>query len=195
MASCVGNIAGSIQLNCASPLEGGYTGRGIYIPMEAVPVLTKDANNPRIVSAIALATGAKGVLIDNEGSNPFEGSSTTGNNDAGRPRFVKVLSMRMPERGAGFSKDVLEPLVKSGRGGIIILEKVDRVGDGSFEMIGTQSPAKVVDPSTVVRNESENGGAWTASMQSTEDYAEVVFFDTDYATTLTKFEALLANVF
>ena len=62
-------------------------------------------------------------------------------------------------------------------------------------MIGTQSPAKVVDPSTVVRNESENGGAWTTSMQSTEDYGEVVLFDTDYATTLAKFETLLAQSF
>lgn len=195
MASCVGNIAGNIQLNCNNPLESGYTGRGVYIPMEAVPVLTKDATNPRIVTAIALATGAKVVAIDNEGSDPFNGSSTTGNGDAGRPRFVKVISIRMPERGASFSKDVLEPLVKSGRGGIVILEKADRAGDGSFELIGTQSPAKVVDPSTVVRNESENGGAWTASLQSTEDYGEVVLFDTDYATTLAKFEALLAQSF
>lgn len=195
MASCVGNIAGNIKLNCESPIEGGYTGRGVYIPMEAVPVLTKDANNPRIISAIALATGAKVVEIDNEGSNPFDGSSTTGNGDAGYPRFVKVVTIRMPERGAEFAAEVLEPLVKSGRGGIIVLEKVDRVGDGSFELIGAQSPAKVVDPSTVVRNENENGGAWTASLQSSEVYAESVFFDTDYATTLAKFEALLALAF
>ena len=195
MASCVGNIAGSIKLDCTNPIEGGYTGRGVYIPMEAVPVLTKDANNPRIISAIALASGAKVVEIDNEGTNPFDGSNTTGNGDAGYPRFVKVVSIRMPERGADFAAKVLEPLVKSGRGGIIILEKLDRVGDGSFEMIGVQSPAKVVDPTTVVRNENENGGAWTASLQSSEVYAESVLFDTDYATTLAKFEALLALAF
>lgn len=196
MSSCVGNIAGNIQLNCESPIEGGYTGRGVYIPMEAVPVLTKDANNPRIVNAVAIASGAKVVAIDNEGSAPFTGSNTTGNGDAGYPRFVKQLAgLRLPERGADFAAKVVEPLVKSGRGGILILEKSDRVGDGSFEMIGTQSPAKVTDPTTVIRNENENGGAWTMTLQSNETYAEVVLFDTDYATTLAKFEALLALSF
>lgn len=195
MASCVGNIAGNIGLDCNSPISGGYTGRGVYIPMEAAPVLTKDASNPRIVTAVALATGAKVAKIDNEGATPFTGSTTTGTEENGRPQFVKTAQIMMPERGAAFAKDVAEPLVKNGRGGILILEKDDRVGDGSFEMIGTQQAAKVVDPSTVVRNEYENGGAWTATLQATEDYMEVSFFDTDYETTLAKFEALLALAF
>lgn len=195
MASCIGDIAGNIGLNCEHPISGNYTGRGIYIPLKANPVPTRDAQNPRIVSAIAIAEGANVVKIDNEGTTPFTGSATTGTNDNGRPQFVKTVQIMMPERGAEFAKNVLEPLVKSGRGGILILEKVDQVGDGSFEIIGTQTPAKVVDPSTVVRNEYENGAAWTATLQSTEDYAEVVLFDTDYSTTLAKFEALLAKAF
>ena len=195
MASCVGNIAGNIGLNCDSPIEGGYTGRGVLIPMEAVPVLTKNANNPRIIEAIALASGAKVVSVDNEGSTPFDGSSTTGNNDAGYVKFTKVISVRMPERGADFAAKVIEPLVKSGRGFIGIFEKVDRVGDGSFEVIGAQSPLKVVDPATVTRTESANGGSWVANLQSSEIYAESVLFNTDYATTLAAFEALLALAF
>lgn len=195
MASCVSNIAGNIGLNCKDPIEGGYTGRGVLIPMEAVPVLTKDAQNPRIISAIALASGAKVVAVDNEGSAPFDGSSTTGNSDAGYTKFVKVISVRMPDRGASFAENVVEPLVKSGRGFIGIFEKVDRVGDGSFEVIGAQSPLKVTDPSTVTRQENANGGAWVANLQSTELYAESVLFDSDYATTLAKFEALLASSF
>lgn len=195
MASCVSNIAGNIGLDCQSPIEGGYTGRGVLIPMEAVPVPTKDAQNPRIITAIALASGAKVVAVDNEGSSPFDGSSTTGNADAGFTKFVKVISVRMPERGADFAKNVIEPLVKSGRGFIGIFEKVDRVGDGSFEVIGAQSPLKVTDPSTVTRQENANGGAWVANLQSSELYAESVLFDTDYATTLAKFEALLASSF
>lgn len=195
MASCIENIAGNISLNCAHPISGGYTGRGVYIPMEAKPELTKDAQNPRIISAIALEAGAKVVRIDNEGATPFTGSSSTGTNENGRPQFVKTSQIMMPERGAAFAKNVVEPLVKSGRGGILILEKVDQVGDGSFEVIGTQAPAKVVDPTTVVRNEYENGAAWTATLQSTEDYAEVVLLDTDYATTLAKFETLLESAF
>ena len=196
MASCIGNIAGNIGLKCESPIEGGYTGRGILIPMEAVPVLTKDALNPRIIKTIAIAEAAKVVAVDNEGSAPFDGSATTGNNEAGYTKFTKTVIVRMPERGAAFAANVVEPLVKSGRGFIGIFEKVDRVGDGSFEVIGAQSPLKVMDPSTVTRTEAAaGGGAWQATLQSSEVYAESVLFDTDYATTLAKFEELLAKAF
>lgn len=195
MPSCIGNIAGNIGLDCTNPIEGDYTGRGVLIPMEAVPELTKDAQNPRIISNIAIATGAKVVSVDNEGATPFDGSQTTGNNDAGYVRFTKAIAIRMPERGADFAAKVVEPLVKSGRGFIGVFEKRDRVGDGSFEVIGAQSPMKVVDPATVTRQENANGGAWLATLQSTEVYAESVLFDTDYATTLAKFEALLAQAF
>lgn len=196
MVSCVGNIAGNIGLNCESPIEGGYTGRGVLIPMEAVPVLTKNVSNPRMISAIALAEGAKVVSVDNEGQTPFDGSQTVGNNEAGYTRFQKTVVVRMPERGADFAKNVVEPLVKSGRGFIGVFEKSDRVGDGSFEIIGAQSPLKVVDPATVTRTENAaTGGAWNATLQSTEAYAESVLFDTDYETTLAAFEALLAKAF
>lgn len=196
MASCIGNIAGNIGLNCESPIEGGYTGRAVLIPMESVPVLTQDATNPRIITNIALAQGAKVVLVDNEGSTPFDGGQTVGNNEAGYTRFQKTIPVRMPERGADFAKNVVEPLVKSGRGFIGVFEKVDRVGDGSFEVIGAQSPLKVVDPSTVTRTESATGGgAWQATLQSTEVYAESVLFSNDYEESLEKFEALLAQAF
>ena len=195
MASCVSNIAGNIGLDCANPIEGGYTGRAVLIPMEAVPQLTKDASNPRIISAIAIAQGAKVVSVDNEGSVPFDGSSTTGNADTGYTKFAKAIAVKMPQRGAEFAAKVLEPLVKSGRGFIGVFEKTDRNGDGSFEVIGAYSPLKVVDPSSVTRQETTAGGAWAATLQSTEVYAECVLFDTDYATSLAAFEALLAKAF
>ena len=195
MASCIGDIAGSIGLNCESPIEGGYTGRAVLIPMSANPILTKDAANPRIITGITIDADANTVHVDNEGANPYDGSSTTGNNDAGFIKFVKVISVRMPERGANFTKDVLEPLVKSGRGFIGIFEKVDRVGDGSFEVIGAQSPMKVTDPSTVTRQENANGGAWLANLQSSELYAESVLFNQDYATTLQDFENLIGMAY
>ena len=195
MATCVSTIAGNIGLDCEHPIEGGYTGRGVLIPLESTPTLTRDANNPRIITAVALASGQKLCTVDNAGAAPFDGSSTTGNNDAGYPKFTKAMALRILARGAEASKDVIEPLVKSGRGFIGIFEKVDQVGDGSFEVIGAQSPLKCVDPATFTRSETANGGAWSGTLQCSEHWAECVFFDTDYATTLAAFEALLAKGF
>ena len=194
MANCVSTIAGNIGLDCEHPIEGGYTGRGVLIPLESNPTLTRDAQNPRIKS-ISLAVDAKLCVVDNAGAAPFDGSSTTGNNDAGYPKFTKAMALRILARGAGASKDVIEPLVKSGRGFIGIFEKVDQVGDGSFEVIGAQSPLKCADPATFTRSETANGGAWSGTLQCSEHWAELVLFDTDYETSLAAFEALLAKGF
>ena len=195
MANCVSTIAGNIGLDCEHPIEGGYTGRGVLIPMENNPVLTRDAENPRIIKSITLAENAKVCVVDNAGAAPFDGSSTTGNNDAGFPKFTKAMALRILARGAKASKDVIEPLVKSGRGFIGIFEKVDQVGDGSFEVIGAQSPLKCADPATFTRSETANGGAWSGTLQCSEHWAELVLFDTDYETSLAAFEALLAKGF
>ena len=74
------------------------------------------------------------------------------------------MALRILARGAEASKDVIEPLVKSGRGFIGIFEKVDQVGDGSFEVIGAQSPLKCADPATFTRSETANGGAWSGML-------------------------------
>ena len=195
MANCVSTIAGNIGLDCEHPIEGGYTGRGVLIPMESNPVLTRDAENPRIIKSITIAENAKVCVVDNAGAAPFDGSSTTGNNDAGFPKFTKAMALRILARGAEASKDVIEPLVKSGRGFIGIFEKVDQVGDGSFEVIGAQSPLKCADPATFTRSETANGGAWSGTLQCSEHWAELVLFDTDYETSLAAFEALLAKGF
>ena len=195
MANCVSTIAGNIGLDCDHPIEGGYTGRGVLIPMESNPVLTRDATNPRIIKSITLAESANVCVVDNAGTAPFDGSSTTGNNDAGFPKFTKAMALRILARGAKASKDVIEPLVKSGRGFIGIFEKVDQVGDGSFEVIGAQSPLKCADPATFTRSETANGGAWSGTLQCSENWAELVLFDTSYETSLAAFEALLAKGF
>ena len=163
--------------------------------MESNPVLTRDAQNPRIIKSVSLAGDAKVCVVDNAGAAPFDGSSTTGNNDAGYPKFTKAMALRILARGADASKNVIEPLVKSGRGFIGIFEKVDQVGDGSFEVIGAQSPLKCADPATFTRSETANGGAWSGTLQCSEHWAELVLFDTDYETSLAAFEALLAKGF
>lgn len=191
MASCVGEITKGIGLDCDDPIRGGYTGRALLIPLSAEPVFTKSAQNPRIITDIQI--GDDVIRVDNEGVAPFEGSSTAGNNDAGYIRFTKVVSIRLPERGADFAKDVLEPIVKSGRGYILILEKTQTSGDGGFEMIGVYDPMRVVDPATVTRQETANGGAWLMNMQCSEVYAEVVWFKTSYQTTLGMFNVMWEN--
>lgn len=195
--SCTTKIAASIQQNCTNPIVGGYTGRGVLIDLSDAPTFTVDAQNPRIISAIALPAGTPGpkfIAIDNVWNEAYTGSQTALTAENGRSSFEKTFTFRIPMRGADTAKDIVEPLQNSALGFAVVLEKNDRVGDGSFEVVGYLKGLKTNEDG-ITRNEYENGADWVITMSTDEVYAEVVLFDTDYATTLGKFETMLANTY
>ena len=200
MESCIRKLAASIGMDCAHPLVGGFTGRGLIIDLRDIQAITQDADNPRKVLSIALMSGAKACALDNAMlTTPLEGSNVTGSNDAGFTQFTKQVNGRILMRGADVSADIVEPLVKSGTGFLVILEKRDKVGDGSFVVVGLNQPARCVDPSTVVRNENENGGAISFGLQTTENWFECTFVPTpadgqsQYSASLAAFNTMYNN--
>lgn len=194
-ASCAGDIAANIAPDCAHPIVSGYTGRGILINWKDVKTLTYSGTNPRIVTAITLETGAKVSVVDNIGfDQPLNGSNSTSTGDDGFVKYDKTVVLNIPLRGAGTAKDIVEPLHTSALGFLLIAEKKDKVGDGSFELIGLEQGLKA-NADGVTRNEYENGGSVVATMSCRETHFENTLFDTDYSTTLAAFEALMASAF
>ena len=189
--SCAAEVAANIAQDCAHPNVGGYTGRTVLIPRSLAPVIAVSGTNPRQITGITLESGDKTIAVDNAMPvNPFDGSTTEMTTDNGWKMYNKSLVLRVPKRGAGVSKEVVEPLADSPLGLIGIVEKRDTVGDGSFELIGLEAGLKAT---AETRNENEATGDWQVTLSTVEHYAEYSFFDTDYATTLAKFEALLAK--
>ena len=196
-ASCAAKLAANIAQDCEHPIVGGYTGEGILIPLSSVtPEIVQDAANPRKILSITIGAGEKVVFVDNVSSAPFGGSSTAGNADSGYPEFAKTIAVRIPMRGAKVSRDVIEPLVDDPAGFLGIFPKRDKVGDGSFEVIGFLNPMRG-DIASLNRDESANGGAWGLNMISTESWAEVdlVGADGTYASALAAFESLKSKSF
>ena len=193
-SSCAGSLAANIAKDCAHPMAGGYTGRGLLIPLTNTLTFAVDASNPRIITGISMGAGEKLAVIDNVWPSAFNESNTQSNADGGRPKYAKTFAFRIPLRGAGTSKNIVEPLMESPLGYIAVLEKKDRVGDGSYEIIG-YGQGLTVNPDGIMRNENENDGDIVVTMSFNEQYFEVTFFDTDYATTKAAFETLMANSF
>lgn len=194
--SCAATIADNIAKDCAKPLAGGYTGRGVLIDLaDAAPTFTVSGTNPRIITAITLAAGKKLSVIDNVFSpQPLNGSNSQSNTDDGMMKFRKTLVLSIPKRGAKASKEIVEPTFQSPLGYVAVLEKKDRNGDGSFEIIGYEQ-GLVANADGIVRNEYENGGCTMVTMSTNEVNFENVFYDTDYATTLSAFETLLTKAY
>ena len=195
--SCAAQIAANIQQDCNKPLVGGYTGRAVIIPANdfARAEVVRSANNPREIKSIILPPDGSvmSYSIDNVFATPFSGSSTAGNADDGRNGYLKTLAIRIPMRGADVSKDVVEPLVKEAAGFVVIVEKRDKVGDGSFEVIGYQNSVRG-DIASVTRDESANGGDWLMNLSTIEKWAEVTLVGAgdDYETARKNFEELLS---
>lgn len=191
--SCAATLADNIAKDCANPIAGGYTGRGILIDLADIASFTVSGTNPRIISAISLAAGKKVSVIDNAFSpQPLNGSNSQSNTDDGMMKHRKTLVLTIPKRGAKASKELVEPTYQSPLGYIAILEKKDRNGDGSFEVVGYEQGLKA-NADGIVRNEYENGGCTIVTMSTNEVNFENVFYDTDYATTLAAFNTLITS--
>ena len=193
--SCAASLAANIAKDCATPIVGGFTGRGVLIDIADLSAVTQDGSNPRIITAITLGTGKKLSVVDNAFSQqPFNGSGSQSNTDDGMMKHRKTLVLTIPKRGAKASKEIVEPTYQSPLGYIAVLEKKDRNGDGSFEVVGFEQGLQA-NADGIVRNEYENGGCTIVTMSTNEVNYEYSFFDTDYATTLAAFETLLTKAY
>ena len=188
---CTSAVAANIVKNCTSPIVGGYTGRGILVPLDKAPTFSVSASNPRTITGIAMGGTNKFIAIDNVFTDPFAGTTKASNGESGFIKHDKTFAFRIPQRGSDVSRDIVESLENSPLGFVAVLEKKDRVGNGSFEVIGYQSSLKV-NADGVTQDETANDGATNVVMSCSEHFFEVVLHDTSYPTTLAAFEAMLA---
>ena len=191
---CTSAVAANIVKNCTTPIVGGYTGRGILVPLDKAPTFSVSAGNPRTLTAIAMGGTNKFIAVDNVFTDPFAGTTKASNGESGSIKHAKTFAFRIPQRGSDISRDIVEALEQSPLGFVAVLEKKDRVGNGSFEVIGYQDALKV-NADGVTQDETANDGATNVVMSCSEPFFEVVLFDTSYATTLAAFEAMLAAAF
>jgi len=194
---CVNNIVRSVLSNCTNPNVGGYTGRAIILQWADGISTTFLAGNRRIITSIGLAVGSTGkpIAVDNvRFVNPFTGSSSAGNVDDGSRKVLKTFTLKVPLRGAAVSADLLEGMFIGnfrGQGAVVILEKLFKGGDGSYEVIGSESPF-LINPDGLTRDEYTEGGAYVLTGSTKEEVIEYTLFDLNFQTSKADFDALWA---
>lgn len=162
MTNCFNEISKSIALNCQHPLVKGNSGRAILIPWAESPEITKTGNK---ITALTLGENAVWVAIENAITTPFDGTASASTDEDGYKVHTKTFAFRVPERGAAVSEQIIDPMVNSAAGYLVIVEKNDKAGDGSYEVLGYESPLRV-NGDGVTQNESENGGAIMVTMSA-----------------------------
>ena len=191
--NCIDKITLDIAEACNTPNVGGYTGRGVLLQWADNPTFTVDAQNERMIKGITLREGVTPIKINNVPFvNPFTGSNTAGNTDDGRRKVLKTVVIKVPLRGSATSQSLLEGMFTGnfeGQGAILVLEKQFKGGDGTYEVIGYESPF-LINPDGISRDEYADGGAYILTGSTKEIGIEYTMFDTDYETTRGLFKEL-----
>lgn len=166
MTNCFLNISASIQRSCSNPLVKGNTGRALLIDKGDIEAITISDGK---ISAITLAAAAQAVAIENFITTPFDGTNSASTDEDGYKVHTKTFAFRVPERGAEVSEKIIDPMVNSANGYLAIVEKIDAVGDGSFEVLGYEAGLKV-NGDGVTQSETENGGAIMVTMSGQQTH-------------------------
>lgn len=186
---CIGLLASSVTQDCDNPRIAGYEDVALIFNRSDIDwtAVTVDAQNSRIVTGITMVSGKKPFVVYNPkmANLPFNGTNSVFASDV--DRYTKQVMFYYKGIGGDASKDVIEPL-KSGQF-MMILQRKDHIGDGSFQLIGYQSGL-----TASAQELNEEQGYWSMTMEASEPSAEVSFFDTDYVTTKAAFDTLLALV-
>jgi hypothetical protein len=187
---CSQDIAANIVLNCAAPATPGLKSVALLIARKDIDTIAYNATNPNQITAFTLKADAKVAVIDNAVNNPFDGSIVELATDGLYPSYNKTINFKVPDYGGAVSKDIIEPLAKNTDGFVIIVQRRNQRGDGSFVVIGTENGAKVTTQANNM-TDTATSGIWSVTVVETgASKAEVVFFDTDYQTTLADFNTL-----
>lgn len=185
---CLGIISANIDEDCDNPRVIGYEDTGIIINRSELDWtgVTFNSTNRRIVEAIALASGKKPYTIYNPrlSNPPFNGTQTALNADT--RNYTKTIQFYYKGIGGDAAASVVEPLAKGEY--VVILQRKDHSGDGSFQIFGLQNGIYATD-----QVQDETTGYWLMTMAIDEPFAEMDLFKTDYATTKAMFDALVAQ--
>lgn len=183
---CTGHLAANITQDCDNPRISGYEDVAVIINRDEIDWtgVTYNSTNPRIVEAVAVASGKTPFVIYNPRPNPapLNGTQTSFTQDS--DLYTKTLQFYFEGIGGKASKEVVEPL-KAGSY-VAILQRKDHRGDGSFQIMGLQGGLRAS-----AQVQDEETGYWLMTMNCDEPFGEMSFFKTDYATTKAMFDSLV----
>lgn len=130
--------------------------------------------------------GGKAVPVIIDVQNPF-GVTIQGNTDSGRVSYTKTIPVSIPATRDGKAEEFIMGLQKGLYGSAaIVLERFlndeqNRISED--EIFGAYSPLRL-DPTSVTRNEYENGGAWYFNLICEEPVPNVICAMTGLGTAL-----------
>lgn len=197
MAKCF-DVVGYIEP--CNVVRQKYTGRALLIVANGVPI-TLDTNGvvlgqifsntsfQELYNAVQSITSIKMLPVTINAENPF-GVTVQGNTDSGRVMYTKTIPVSLPATRDGKAEEFIMGLQVGKHQAILVVERANDGSENSEnnDVFGAHSPVRL-DPTSVTRNEYENGGAWTFNLVCEESVPNVFSGMTDLSATLDDMKA------
>lgn len=190
MANCAGITKGA-SISCDDPLVVGIEQRVLLANRKDVEAISFDPGDNHVITGITMKSGtafyefdgvnqtikARSELVRNPTSNSYK-------------HFVDLSVFEVDST----SLTNLEGMAYASQIAIVIQREDTSLGNGAIAVYGVNSGMQLI---TATRDpgDTENGGAFLANLSTPDEgFIETrfpdPFFDTDYATTIAKVEAL-----
>lgn len=189
MGACDFKIAKSIDFDCENMSEKGIEKVG-YIVNYADVLKDQCNRSGNLISALALASGAKGYQIIVPEGTPFNGTLIEAVVGTYRTKWNKTVAFVVLNSGPDVSHDIIDKLANGKF--VIVLENVYAGSDSKnkFEVYGFEQGLKLT-AGTRDLNSDETDGGWSVTLQEQNAPSSGLFlFDTDEAKTRTLLTSL-----
>ena len=180
MAKCF-DVAGYIEP--CNVVRKKYTGRALLInggTEDDKPTLSENGLKVNTIGSYlsfdqlrteGASSGLKSLPIIIDAQDPF-GVTIQGNTDSGRVSYTKTIPLSIPATRDGKAEEFVMGLQKGlYSNSLIVLETEGNIDQN--DIFGAHSPLRL-DPTSVTRNEYENGGSWSFNLVCEEPVPNVI---------------------
>ena len=192
-----------LQADLVAPCDGlssaGMKNTGYIVNYDDVDWdnLTKDSQNPNIVTNFILKTGKNAYKVYVPGKTPYTGTNKALATGTYRNKFTKQVKLVVLSNGAAVSHDIIDQLAN---GRFVVILENDFQGatkDNTFEFYGLELGCAATEMSDDKYSEDTDGG-WAVTLEETNAPTSGIFYlkaasGTDSAIEVTRaaLEALL----
>lgn len=179
--------------DCANPMTKGVQRDAVIINRADIEKITKDADNPAIITAIQLKSGKKGYKVVQLGKKPFNGTTTALQANDNGNTVNKVITIRIMDAGPEVSQNVLTPLLNSDF--VVIFKNNYGGADGKarYEVFGAEQGLTVTAFDSDKYGEDAQAGYVVALTEEAAPTPAVYLWSTDEDTTASLVESLTAT--
>lgn len=163
MAECDYKIAKSIEFDCANASEKGVEKVG-YIVNYADVLKSSCNRSGNIISALALANGAKGYKVIVPEGTPFNGTLIEAVVGTYKTKWNKTVAFVVLNSGPEASHDIIDKLANGKF--VVVLENVFAGADSKnkFEVYGFEQGLKLTAGTRDLYSDDTDGG-WAVTLQ------------------------------